>query len=104
MDFERASTAALIADLNARPALTLEAGDIGTWRWDSIHDLVVADTNLARMFGVSAQESRGAPLLTARARPEDRARALLSGYQAHISKPIDTRELIGAVAALAGRS
>ncbi len=76
MDFERASTAALIADLNARPALTLEAGDIGTWRWDSIHDLVVADTNLARMFGVSAQESRGAPLAlyTRAIHPEDRER------------------------------
>ena len=33
--------------------------------------------------------------LTAHARPEDRARALESGFNMHVSKPIETERLIG---------
>jgi CheY-like chemotaxis protein len=38
--------------------------------------------------------------VTAYARPEDRQRSLLAGYQMHISKPLDTPELIAAIASL----
>ncbi|HVY83139.1 MAG TPA: PAS domain S-box protein [Steroidobacteraceae bacterium] len=38
--------------------------------------------------------------VTAYARPEDRQRSLLAGYQAHISKPLEARELIAAIASL----
>lgn len=38
--------------------------------------------------------------LTAYARPEDRQRALLAGYQMHLAKPIDPRELIAGIASL----
>jgi CheY-like chemotaxis protein len=38
--------------------------------------------------------------LTAYARTEDRQRALLSGYQMHLSKPIEPRELIAGIATL----
>jgi CheY-like chemotaxis protein len=38
--------------------------------------------------------------LTAYARPEDRQRALLAGYQMHLSKPVDPRELIAGIASL----
>jgi CheY-like chemotaxis protein len=41
--------------------------------------------------------------LTAFTRPHDRARALQAGYQAHLSKPIQPRELVATVARLAGR-
>jgi CheY-like chemotaxis protein len=41
--------------------------------------------------------------LTALARPQDRRRALLAGYQVHVSKPIDASELTAAIAALIGR-
>lgn len=41
--------------------------------------------------------------LTAFARSEDRARAMLSGYQIHVAKPIESYELIAAVASLTGR-
>ena len=41
--------------------------------------------------------------LTGFARPEDRQRALLAGFQMHIAKPIDQRELTAAVAMLVGR-
>jgi PAS domain S-box-containing protein len=42
--------------------------------------------------------------LTAFARPEDRERALLSGFQAHLVKPVDSAELVAVVASLAGRT
>jgi CheY-like chemotaxis protein/anti-sigma regulatory factor (Ser/Thr protein kinase) len=41
--------------------------------------------------------------LTAYARPEDRRRALLAGFQAHIAKPVDVSELLVLVASTAGR-
>ena len=42
--------------------------------------------------------------LTAFARAEDRRRALLSGFQLHIAKPIEPAELVAAVASFAGRT
>jgi signal transduction histidine kinase len=44
-----------------------------------------------------------AAALTAYAQPEDRSRALSSGFQVHLAKPIDPGELITAVESLAGR-
>src|SRR5690606_12715520 len=41
--------------------------------------------------------------LTAFARSEDRTRAIMAGYQIHISKPIEARELVATIASLAGR-
>jgi PAS domain S-box-containing protein len=46
----------------------------------------------------------GGPLpavaITAYARPEDRQRSLLAGFHIHLSKPIETRELIASIAGL----
>jgi CheY-like chemotaxis protein len=44
-----------------------------------------------------------AAALTAYARSEDRARAMRSGFEMHLAKPIDPSELIAAVASLARR-
>jgi CheY-like chemotaxis protein len=44
-----------------------------------------------------------AAALTAYARSEDRAKALRSGFQIHLSKPIDPNELMAAIASLARR-
>jgi CheY-like chemotaxis protein/anti-sigma regulatory factor (Ser/Thr protein kinase) len=41
--------------------------------------------------------------LTAYARPEDRVKAIRAGFQMHIAKPIEPRELIAMVASLARR-
>jgi CheY-like chemotaxis protein len=41
--------------------------------------------------------------LTAYARPEDRARSLIAGFQLHLSKPVDFDELIAAVSTLGGK-
>jgi len=40
--------------------------------------------------------------LTGFAAPDDRRRALLAGFQAHMAKPVDPRELTAAIAALVG--
>jgi PAS domain S-box-containing protein len=42
--------------------------------------------------------------LTAFARSEDRTRAMMAGYQVHISKPIEAQELLATVGSLAGRT
>jgi CheY-like chemotaxis protein len=42
--------------------------------------------------------------LTAYARAEDRVQPLRSGFQLHIAKPVESPELISAVANLAGRT
>ena len=45
-----------------------------------------------------------AAALTAYARAEDRMKALQSGFQMHLAKPVDPAELIVAVAVLAKRT
>ena len=42
--------------------------------------------------------------LTAFARAEDRMQAMLAGYNLHLSKPVEPKELVIAVASLAGRT
>jgi PAS domain S-box-containing protein len=42
--------------------------------------------------------------LTAFARSEDRTRAMMAGYQVHLSKPVEAQELIATVASLTGRT
>jgi CheY-like chemotaxis protein len=38
--------------------------------------------------------------LTAYARADDRQRALLAGFQMHVSKPVEPRELVARIASL----
>jgi CheY-like chemotaxis protein len=51
-------------------------------------------------------DSRGLPAvaLTAYARPEERRRILLAGFQIHLPKPVDYDDLCAAVASLCGRT
>lgn len=42
--------------------------------------------------------------VTGFARPADRRRALMAGYQVHMSKPVDPRDLAVAIASLVGRT
>lgn len=56
-----------------------------------------------RQLPGSAGGQTPAVALTAFARAEDRARALLAGFQIHVAKPVEPSELIAVVANLAGR-
>ncbi|HEY2294658.1 MAG TPA: ATP-binding protein [Thermoanaerobaculia bacterium] len=48
-------------------------------------------------------EALPAVAVTAFASPEDRQRALAAGFQVHLAKPVDPRELTSVIASLAGR-
>jgi PAS domain S-box-containing protein len=72
-------------------------------------DLLVSDIGMPEVDGYqliqrvrkgSANRLVPAIALTAYARPEDRQRALLAGYQMHLAKPVDPRELIAGIASL----
>ena len=78
-------------------------------------DVLIADLGMPDMdgFELISQLRRArntnirdvpAAALTAYARSEDRAKALRSGFQMHLAKPIDPGELMAAVASLAGRN
>lgn len=77
-------------------------------------NLLVSDIGMARRDGyelIRHVRRRGfsaadlpAIALTAFARLEDRREALLAGYQLHLSKPVDSQELLSAVASLVGRT
>jgi PAS domain S-box-containing protein len=78
-------------------------------------DILVSDLAMPEQDGyqlIGEVRSRGperggnipAVALTAYARSEDRRRALTSGFQMHLAKPIVPTELIAALASLSGRS
>jgi len=77
-------------------------------------DVIVSDIGMPEKDGLEMmRELRGqsannskipAIALTAFARSEDRTRAMLAGYQIHLSKPVRPQELVAAVANLAGRT
>jgi signal transduction histidine kinase len=77
-------------------------------------DIVISDIGMPDMDGYELiRELRRLPAahggripaiaLTAFARSGDRTRALLAGFQLHLSKPIEAPELLAAIASLAGR-
>jgi PAS domain S-box-containing protein len=57
-----------------------------------------------RLLPAEAGGKVPAAALTAYARPEDRMRALLAGFQIHVPKPVQPAELVAVVASLAGRT
>jgi signal transduction histidine kinase/ActR/RegA family two-component response regulator len=79
------------------------------------HDVLVSDiampgedgyTLMRRLregYDGEARPRLPAVALTAHARVEDRIHALSSGFQSHVSKPVEPRELVAVVASLAGR-
>ena len=84
---------ALAATHNQRPDILIS--DIGMPEVDGYQLLRSLRTNSEIRFPAIA--------LTAFARPEDRTRALLAGYVAHVAKPVEAAELIATVAAVSGR-
>jgi CheY-like chemotaxis protein len=78
-------------------------------------DVIIADLGMPEMdgFELISRLRRGrntaardvpAAALTAYARSEDRAKALRTGFQMHLAKPIDPGELMAAVASLVRRN
>ncbi|MCA9133928.1 MAG: PAS domain-containing protein, partial [Planctomycetales bacterium] len=59
---ERRRSAEELKQARSRLVSTLSAAEIGTWEFDPIHDVVQADENLRKMFGVSREEAQGGAL------------------------------------------
>jgi PAS domain S-box-containing protein len=78
-----------------RETVHILISDIGMPEYDG-YQLIQAIRSLPR------QDVRNvmAIALTAYARADDRQRALLAGYQMHLAKPVDPRELIAGIASL----
>ncbi len=55
-----------------------------------------------RSFPATQRGKTPAIALTAFAHSEDRTKAMLAGYQMHLSKPVQAHELIAAIANLTG--
>lgn len=78
-------------------------------------DLLISDISMPEQDGyqfirkirareaVSQARKISAVALTGHARAQDRMRALISGYDTHVAKPIETNELLTVVASLVGR-
>jgi CheY-like chemotaxis protein len=62
-------------------------------------------TLIGKLRALGPERGGGIPAvaLTAYARSEDRMRALASGFQVHVPKPIEAGELVVVIASLAGR-
>ncbi|HEX8723617.1 MAG TPA: PAS domain S-box protein [Pyrinomonadaceae bacterium] len=105
---------AVLASCGAQPTAAASAAEALRLLGRERYDVLVSDIgmpeedgyDLIRRVRALAGERGGtipAVALTAYARAEDRMRALRSGFQMHVPKPVEPAELITVVANLAGR-
>ena len=104
----------VLADSGAKVVATASAAEALAALESFTPDVMVSDIGMpeqdgyelirrVRMLGGDAGRVQ-AVALTAFARMEDRTQAMLAGYQMHLAKPVDPRELAITVASLAGRT
>jgi CheY-like chemotaxis protein len=102
----------LLENHGAHVAIAASASEALDTLTGSPADILISDIGLPGVDGYQLMErvrqrdaaaGGGIPAvaLTAFARSEDRTRALLAGYQAHLTKPIEPNELVATVASLA---
>jgi PAS domain S-box-containing protein len=106
----RALLARILHERGAIPVCTGSAQAALESLQNHTFDLLLSDIGMPEMDGYALirrvrglstpMKSIPAIAVTAYARPEDRQRSLLAGYQMHISKPVETPELIAAIASL----
>ena len=84
------------------------------WMERQRYDLIISDIGMADTDGYSLikqvreqedAKARQVPAiaLTAYARAQDRIRALAAGYNAHVAKPVEIRELVSVIKCLTGK-
>jgi PAS domain S-box-containing protein len=101
----------LLADCGATVTGAASAAEALTATHNQRPDILISDIGMPEIDGYQLLRSLRtnseircpAIALTAFARPEDRTRALLAGYVAHVAKPVEAAELIATVAAVSGR-
>ncbi len=71
----KAASGSPLLDANQRLYSILLANEIATWTWDIVNDRVIADDNLARLFGMSPEDAAGGPIghYLQAIHPDDRA-------------------------------
>jgi signal transduction histidine kinase/ActR/RegA family two-component response regulator len=98
-DVQVASSAKEALQMLDAAAPDILLSDIGMPDIDG-YDLIRA----VRALPTADRANVAAAALTAFARSQDRTRALLAGFQAHITKPVDPAELVAVVASLTRRT
>ena len=101
----------LLCDCGATVIAAASAAEALTAKDKQRPDILISDIGMPEIDGYQLLRSLRANgevrfpaiALTAFARSEDRTRALLAGYVAHVSKPVEPAELIATVAAVSGR-
>lgn len=104
----------VLAHCRAIPVAVGSAADAYRAILERVPDLVVSDISMPVEDGYQLMRrvralppSRGGKVpalaLTSHARVEDRTRALLAGFDAHVPKPVDPSELVASLRRLAGR-
>jgi CheY-like chemotaxis protein len=111
----RALVTNLLENCHAVVTSVESANDAVTLLQESKFDLLISDIGMpgedgyslikrVRSLGPSAGGDIPAIALTAYARFEDRVKAIASGFQMHVAKPVEPIELITMVAAAVGRN
>ena len=102
-----------LADCQAQVAIASSAPEALALIEKFQPDVLVCDIGMPEQDGYDlihrvranpATKDIPAAALTAFARPEDRKRSLLAGFQTHVAKPVDPAELTAVVASLAFRT
>jgi CheY-like chemotaxis protein len=108
----RALIARILQDRGASPTCAADASEALRYFAQEKFDVLLSDIGMPTMDGyelmreIRALETKSssdrlvAIAITAYARPEDRQRSLLAGYQMHLAKPIEARELIAGISSL----
>jgi CheY-like chemotaxis protein len=105
----------VLEDCEAKVLTAGSAAEAMTLLEDQKPDVLVSDIGMPHVDGYdflrqvrSLKSENGGRIpaiaLTAFARSEDRTRALMSGYQVHVSKPVEPAELVATVASVVGRT
>ena len=82
-----------LLDAKQRLESVLFANEVATWTWDIVNDRVIADRNLATLFGVSPKDAAGGPIekYIHAVHPDDRA-ALSAAIAKALEGPDDRFE------------
>ena len=107
----RALIARILEGRGARATVAASAAEALELMRSQRFDVMLSDIGMPEMDGYELMRrvrlldnTRNGPIaaiaVTAYARPEDRQRSLLAGYQMHLSKPIEARELVAGIASL----
>lgn len=107
----RGLVARILEGRGAQPACASNATEALALLQQDVFDVLLSDIGMPDIDGYelirrvrALDPARPGPIpaiaVTAYARPEDRQRSLLAGYQMHLAKPVEAREIVAAISSL----